>query len=490
MTKIVDYDFNNYIDTIALKEQIFFKDGGRKMDNACFYKNRKETGLELSYKNDDNSKTGGYCMEVQTKIYGGRLYKTPKDFVRAKGFHLMITAGASLMKQQHANHSIVNPIKCDLRITIPSILELRKTEGWNKHMVSQGTLDMGELINSWILKHIPLDKLEVMIWHGKSYSVMEAMIKRDRDSVRTKYVEPKDMELSQVDFCINTIGSDVSTFYNLLKYVGNYGTKNLKLYHNNDKNFDAEYTTGSYKDRDALVNKIGNYISTKANGLEFRRGSKSSQVVKFYDYKKKSKQYQFDNYLPIYRSSGNTKQIKALQDYYGKTIKEVEEQKTTMRYEVSIRNIVSGNKGVRELYAKQFNLEDKHITIQHLFDKKYGSVVSNTLRTYLYNIFGDEIIKDKVKVEKKSMDKWSIVEDKGFQKGLQIMAILQLMDGDNGMSLQEVKKKCIENGCKYESVRRLFLTIKKEGYASNWNTDRVVAMNMIKEIYEELEKVN
>ena len=87
------------------------------------------------------------------------------------------------------------------------------------------------------------------------------------------------------------------------------------------------------------------------------------------------------------------------------------------------------------------------------------------------------------------MDKWSIVEDKGFQKGLQIMAILQLMDGDDGMSLQEVKKKCIENGCKYESVRRLFLTIKKEGYASNWNTDRVVAMNMIKEIYEELEQV-
>ena len=52
MTKIVDYDFNNYIDTIALKEQIFFNDGGRKIDKYCFYKNRKETGLELSYKND------------------------------------------------------------------------------------------------------------------------------------------------------------------------------------------------------------------------------------------------------------------------------------------------------------------------------------------------------------------------------------------------------------------------------------------------------
>ena len=83
MTKIVDYDFNNYIDTIALKEQIFFKDGGRKIDKYCFYKNRKETGLELSYKNDDDTNTGGYSMEVQTQIYGGRLYKTPKDFVKS-----------------------------------------------------------------------------------------------------------------------------------------------------------------------------------------------------------------------------------------------------------------------------------------------------------------------------------------------------------------------------------------------------------------------
>ena len=31
--------------------------------------------------------------------------------------------------------------------------------------------------------------------------------------------------------------------------------------------------------------------------------------------------------------------------------------------------------------------------------------------------------------------------------------------------------------------------IKKKGYSSNWNTDRVVAMNVIKEVYDSLDKV-
>lgn len=489
MKKKLNDDFTNYIDTIALKEQVFLKDGGRRLDSKSYSKNRTETGLELSFISDTKLNTGGYTIELQTKIYGSRLYKTPKDFVNSKGFHFQLSAPPALMKQQHSSHQINVPIKCDMKITIPSILELRKTDEWAKHIVSQASNDMMQLINSYILKYIPLKDLEVMEWHGKNYKEMEAMLKRDRDSALTQYVEPKTMELSQVDFCTNTINSDVSTFYNLLKYVGNYGTKNMKLYHNNIDLFDAEYTTGNYKDREQIVNKIGNHISTKANGLEFRRGSKSSQVVKFYDYTLKAMKYQFDHYQPIYRQMNETKKIEHLQKYYGKTPKEVAERTSTMRYEVSTRNIVSGNKGVRELYVKTFNLEDRKITIEHLFNKKYSSVVSRTLRKYLLNIFGDEITKEKQVVGEKSMDKWQIVKDKKLAKGLQIMAILQLMDGDNGMSLQDIKKKCIESGAGYESVRRIFAEIKADGYASNWNTDRTAAMNMIKEIYEELEKV-
>ena len=63
------------------------------------------------------------------------------------------------------------------------------------------------------------------------------------------------------------------------------------------------------------------------------------------------------------------------------------------------------------------------------------------------------------------------------------------MEGDNAMSLAEIKKKCIESGANYESVRRLFKLIKDKGYASNWNSDRIVAMNVMKEIYEGLDKV-
>jgi len=348
MAKITDYDFKNYIDTIALRESVFFKDSGNKMLQVCYSKNKTETGLEWNFKYKNSGEwCKDYKMNIQTTIFGGRLFKTTKEFVNEFGFHLQIQAPPALYKQQIMN----------------------------------------------------------------------------------------------------------------------------------------------YKDRNQVVNKVAGSISTKSNGLEFRRGSKSSQVVKFYDYTLKGRKYQVDNFLPIYISSGNKTAIDRLNTYYGKTTKDIAELKSTMRYEVSIRNIIGGNKGVKELYQKNFNIEQDKITMHHLFDVKYSSVVRTTLKNYLYNIFGDVITEEMHKLGEQSMNKWDLIADEGFQKGLQIMAILQLMDGDNGLSLPEIKKKCIENDAKYESVRRLMHIIKKKGYSSNWNTDRVVAMNVIKEVYDSLDKV-
>ena len=108
MKKKLNDDFTNYIDTIALKEQVFLKDGGRRLDSKSYSKNRTETGLELSFISDTKLNTGGYTIELQTKIYGSRLYKTPKDFVNSKGFHFQLSAPPSLMKQQHSSHQIQN----------------------------------------------------------------------------------------------------------------------------------------------------------------------------------------------------------------------------------------------------------------------------------------------------------------------------------------------------------------------------------------------
>jgi hypothetical protein len=99
------------------------------------------------------------------------------------------------------------------------------------------------------------------------------------------------------------------------------------------------------------------------------------------------------------------------------------------------------------------------------------------------------ITEDIKEIGAKHMNKFDLIKEEGFSKGLQIMAILQLMDGDNGLSMQELKKKFVEIGVGYESVRRITNMIKSKGYASNWNTDRIVAMNVIKELYEELDKV-
>jgi len=486
------YKTTSYIDTIQLREAVFFTDTAYAIELASYRNNQDDWGNALMF-----DYTGGGVstklgkLNKQTTIYGGKLYKTPKQFVEQYGFHLQIKASPSLMRQQQSEHKVFTPIKCNLMITIPSLLEIYKSNEWEKFMVGRGGLDDVDNVSKYISSHLDMAKLNIMIWQNwNNKDIKEMLDGKIRWKDTSSFCTADKMELAQVDFCVNTIDSDVSTFYNLLKHAGNYGSKNMKLYHNNTDLFDAEYTIGNYKDREALVVKTAGSISTKANGLEFRRGSKSSQIVKFYDYTRKARKYQFDNYLPIYTSRNSKEKIEHLQKYYGKTLKDIENKKATMRYEVSIRNIIGGNKGVYKLYKQYFpTIEEKTITLHHLFDRQYSRVVGKVMRKYLYDIFGDVITEDKKAIGVKHMDRFDLIKEEGFSKGLQIMAILQLMDGDNGIGLQELKKKFVEMGVSYESVRRITNMIKSKGYASNWNTDRIVAMNVIKELYEELDKV-
>ena len=486
------YNTTSYIDTIQLRDAVFFEDTGYAIEQAAYQNNRPLLGSEwmFNYTGEGSGMKHGK-LNKQTTIYGGKLYKTPKQFVEQYGFHLQIKCSPSLMRQQNSQHKVFSPIKCNIIITIPSLLEIYKTDEWDKFVVGRGSKNYYENVSEYISYHIDMKKLKIMQWQNWTNNDIREMLKQKVwPHDHSHYLTAEDMELAQVDFCVNTIDSDVSTFYALLKHAGNYGSKNMKLYHNNTDLFDAEYTIGNYKDRDALVVKTAGSISTKANGLEFRRGSKSTQVVKFYDYTRKARKYQYENSLPIYTTLKKKDKINHLQKYYGKSLKDIEAKQSTMRYEVSIRNIIGGNKGVYKLYKKYFpGIEERTITLQHLFDKRYSKVVGLVMRKYLYDIFGDVIIEDKIEMGAKHMNKFDVIKEEGFSKGLQIMAILQLMDGDNGLSMQELKKKFVEIGVGYESVRRITNMIKSKGYASNWNTDRIVAMNVIKELYEELDKV-
>jgi len=488
----MDTNKDNYIDTIQLRNSVFFGDGGRKIDTISYSTHKKATGNEwvFDYLQDGEMAKGEKINRQQT-LFGARLYKTPKAFVNWYGFHLQISAPPALARQQASNHSNLIPIKCSMAITINSLIELQKSDVWMKwDATKSNTYKMDEKINAYILDVIDMEKLSIMKWNSKwNTAELTRMIKRD-NSIRTKAIlKPIDMELSQVDFCVNTIASSVSDFYNLLQHAGNYQRKNMKLYHNNTYEFDATYTIGNYNANKEVVVKTPGSISTKANGLEFRRGTKSSQVVKFYDYTRKSLEYQQRTWLPIYQANGEDEKIDVLKEYYGGTIKEINERKTTMRYEVSYRNVVGGNKGVTGLYKQMYpNMEDRYITLVQLFDAKYGKVIGRVMRTQLLNIFGD-VIEDKKIAIGEHMDKFEVVKKHKLAKGLQIMAILQLMDGENGLSMQEVKTKLIESGVSYELVRRLLKQVKEEGYASNWNNERVIAMNIIKDIYRGLDEV-
>ena len=92
------------------------------------------------------------------------------------------------------------------------------------------------------------------------------------------------------------------------------------------------------------------------------------------------------------------------------------------------------------------------------------------------------------------MNKWDLLKSKdeggeGFTKGLQVMAILQLMDEPHSLSAPEIKKRFKDLGVGYENYRRLFKMIKNEGYVLNWDDDNIVAMNAIKEIYDSLGRI-
>ena len=74
-------DINNYIDTLILREQIFFKDGGVQIRNKSYSKRKTTTSLEYthSFTADDGVECKEYTLYEQEEFNGGRLYKTHKS---------------------------------------------------------------------------------------------------------------------------------------------------------------------------------------------------------------------------------------------------------------------------------------------------------------------------------------------------------------------------------------------------------------------------
>ena len=102
-------DYKNYIDTIAMREEVFFKDGGRRMMNKAFYNKKLSSGTEytFSYNDDMKNKLNEYSIYMQTSLYGGRLFKTHKQFVRKYGFHFQLKCPPSLYRQQMCRLNVI-----------------------------------------------------------------------------------------------------------------------------------------------------------------------------------------------------------------------------------------------------------------------------------------------------------------------------------------------------------------------------------------------
>ena len=488
-------DIATMIDTVQLKEQVYFDDCGIHINQYAYSNNKQMSGLEEKITHKiNNEDVNGTKLDSVVNLWGGQTIKTTKLFVQKYGYHIQVTIPPSLARQRYSNHKVKTPIKCSMSVTIPSVYELLKNLEFDEYLTSHGVDTLDNLLNTYILKHTDLEKYCIRKWGNfTSANIKEMMLKKKTLKSMGLFIQPIEMELAQTDFYYNVPKIDTNKIYKFLTTRGEFGQKNLKLYHNNVDKFDAEYTIGSYPDKNRTVIKTSNVILQKANGIEFRRGTKSSVVVKFYDHTRRSQKYQAQTYLPIYVSNGNYQKVTQHQKMYGKQIEDWDGKNTTLRYEVSIRNVVGGVKGVKKIYLDSFKeIEDKKITLKHLFDVRYTSIITHTLRRYLLQIFGDNI-NDEITIGGNTMDKWELIKDKdeggeGFTKGLQIMAVVQLMEQDN-MTLPEIKKKFQQMGVNYEVQRRLLKLIKDKDYLTNWTEDNVAAMNCIKQIYDEIGKV-
>jgi hypothetical protein len=143
------YDSTNYIDTLGLKQAVFFGDGGYSIDLHSYANSKEATGNEYKFDTHINGqKATSPKIERQTTQFGGRLYKTPKAFVHHFGFHLQIKAPPALLRQQHSTHKVRMPIKCMMGIQIPSLLEMRKSDTWDKFIAGRGTGSIDKDINN------------------------------------------------------------------------------------------------------------------------------------------------------------------------------------------------------------------------------------------------------------------------------------------------------------------------------------------------------
>mgnify|MGYP003629800915 CR=1 FL=1 len=396
---------------------------------------------------------------IKTQTYDGRItIHTHKNFTTEYGYSIYMslpsriyytmTLPATQISQKQIES--INNTPLYLEIKIPSLSGLYDMESFNDWITSKADYD----------KITPNSKSSILWNYIKYHHDFDQYGIEEYESKKPLKIDS--LPLTQIDFALNIKGRLVKDIMELIGMTGYYARKNMRVW-NNTTPADSE----------------GDVVYKSPNGIEFRKGKKSSEIYKFYDKTlQKGNQY----YDAVY-----TTQDFVVKSAAERLVKYNRDQPTELlRYEVSLRKVPSQRNAINKTYSKTTG-EYKEINMFDVLDSTiYSRVPNKVMSDGLLNIFGAEIIKEMTNLlsKEKTMTDTDVIKD--YQsKGLKYLGIKYLLD--KGMTNDELWPYLVKTcGMSYEVARRMRVELKEEGVINKWNDGHDRTMDTLRGVYSDL----
>jgi len=456
--------YDNPIDTLVLKGKVRLKNLGGSLLTRATNKNETDSSKwSFTYPIKHTYYRSNEILVpelIKTQTYDGRItLHTHKHFTTEYGYSIYmglpsrVYYSMTLPSNQITDRQInsINNTPLFLEIKIPSVSGLFGMESFNDWITTK--LDFSkvkknrksDIIWEYIKYHHNFDQYGIEEYDNK------------------KNIDITSLPITQIDFARNINGRLVKDIMELIGMTGYYARKNMRVW-NNTTPADSE----------------GDVVYKSPNGIEFRKGKKSSEIYKFYD-KTIQKGSQYYDAVYTTQDFGVKSASDRLVTYNRDTPSDL------LRYEVSLRKVPSQRNAVNKIYSKTTG-EYREINMYDVLDNDiYSRVPYKIMSQGLLNIFGGEIVKQMTNLysEEKTMTDTDIITEYK-SKGIKYLGIKYLLD--KGMTNDELwvylNKKC---NMSYEVVRRIRVELREEGVINKWNDGHQRTMDTLRGVYKDLQ---
>ena len=451
--------YNSPIDTLVMKGKVRLLNYGGRLFNRTTAKNITDSNkMAFTYPIKNTSYLSGNDIVpelVRTQTYDGRMQiHTHKHFTAEYGYSLFMgvpsriyyamTGGTITPAMDKA--IVSTPLYLDIKIpSVSGLVGMPAWEDWLTTKWSAKSDKWDDILWEYITYHHPF----------KSYGLEEYD--------KNKPLDKDSLPITQIDFARNINGRLVKDILELVSMTGYYARKNMRVWNNTSS------TTTE-----------GDVVYQSPNGIEFRKGKKSSEIYKFYDKDIQRGQQYYD---AVYTSKDFG--VRSVAD---RLLRHTEKEPSTcLRYEVSIRKVPSMRNAVNKIYSRTTG-EYKDISLFDVLENPiYSRVPNKIMSDGLYNIFGTEIEKDITDLldGDKTMSDTDILQEYG-SKGLKFLGIKYFLD--KGMNNDELWPYLVKKGgLNYEVMRRIRNEMRDEGVVNKWNDSHNRTLDTLRGVYRDLQ---